>query len=114
MVKERIKKLSDYQELAGFFFERPKVSKKLFGKKAKIHLKQAIEVLEKIEKWEKGEIERALNQLIKKKGWGTGSFYMSFRIAIAGSKFTPPITDSVEILGKEETLLRIKKALGKL
>jgi len=33
---------------------------------------------------------------------------MNFRIAITGSKFTPPITDSVAILGREETIKRLK------
>jgi len=32
---------------------------------------------------------------------------MSFRIALTGSRFTPPITESAEILGKEETLFRL-------
>jgi glutamyl-tRNA synthetase len=114
LVKDRIKKLSDYQSLAGFFFETPKINKKLFEKNAKIQLVQSIKVLEKIEKWEKNEIEEALHGLIKKKGWGTGHFFMNFRIAITGSETTPPITDSVAILGKKETLLRIKRALGSL
>jgi glutamyl-tRNA synthetase len=113
LVKDRIKKLSDYQELAGFFFETRKPNKSLFEKNAKIQLKQALEVLEKIEKWNKEEIEKALQGLIKKRGWGTGKFFMNFRIAITGSKFTPPITDSIAILGKKETIERLKLSLSK-
>jgi len=45
--------------------------------------------------------------LIKEKGWKTGDFFMSFRIALSGSKFTPPITNCAEILGKGETLHRL-------
>ncbi|MCJ7792442.1 MAG: glutamate--tRNA ligase [Candidatus Marinimicrobia bacterium] len=111
LVKDRIKKLSDYRELAGFFFEMPKIDRNLFEKNAKLQFKQAIEVLSKVEKWEKGEIERVLQGLIKKKGWGTGSFFMNFRLAITGSKFTPPITDSVAILGSKETLHRLQSCL---
>jgi len=108
LIKDRIKKLSDYQELAGFFFETPKIKKSLFEKNAKLQLQQAMEVLSGLGRWEKGEIERVLNQLIKKRGWGTSQFFMNFRIALTGSKFTPPITDSVVILGKEETLKRLR------
>ena len=36
---------------------------------------------------------------------------MDLRIALTGKKFTPPINDSIEILGKEETLVRLRKAL---
>jgi glutamyl-tRNA synthetase len=110
LIKDRIKKLSDYQELAGFFFKTPKINKNLFEKNAKLHLQQAMEVLSGMEKWEKGEIERVLNQLIKKRGWGTSQVFMNFRIAITGSKITPPITDSVAILGKEETLKRLRNS----
>ena len=110
LIKDRIKKLSDYQELAGFFFETPKINKNLFEKNAKLQLQQAMEILSGIGKWEKGEIEKVLNQLIKKRGWGTSQFFMNFRIAITGSKITPPITDSVAILGKEETLKRLRNA----
>ena len=58
LVKDRIKKLSDYQTLAGFFFKAPKVQKNLFEKHAKIQLVQSIKVLERIEKCEKTEIEK--------------------------------------------------------
>jgi glutamyl/glutaminyl-tRNA synthetase len=36
---------------------------------------------------------------------------MDLRIAITGVKFTPPINDSIIILGKEEVVTRIKKLL---
>lgn len=112
LVKERLNKLSDYPVLAGFFFKEPKVDKKLFSKEAKEQLSLALEVLEKLKTWDKKNLEQTLQKLVKEKGWKTGEFFMNFRIAITGSKITPPITDSVEILGREETLKRLKKARG--
>jgi glutamyl-tRNA synthetase len=53
-----------------------------------------------------------LTTLINQSGWKTGDFYMSLRIAICGSKITPPINETMEILGKEETLSRLKKSLA--
>ena len=47
-------------------------------------------------------------EVVKAKGYKTGDFFMSLRVAITGSKFTPPINDSIIILGKEETINRIK------
>src|SRR3990167_9252296 len=47
LVKDRIKKISDMDILAGFFFEKPKVDNKLFGKNYKEHLEKAIEAIEK-------------------------------------------------------------------
>ncbi len=111
LVKERLTKLSDYPALAGFFFKEPRVDKKLFTKEAKEQLSLALEVLEKLKTWDKKNLGQTLQELVKEKGWKTGEFFMNFRIAITGSKITPPITDSVEILGKEETLKRLKAAI---
>ncbi len=108
LVKDRINKLSDYKTLAGFLFEKPKVDVSLFGNLAyREHLKSATEALSQIDSWTNENIQKKLTDLIEEKGWKTGDFFMSFRIALSGSKFTPPITDCAEILGKEETLLRL-------
>lgn len=108
LVKDRIKKLSEYENLAFFFFKRPEVDKKLLGKKAQKHLNLAIKALEKVERWEKQEIDKALLGVIKENNFKTGSFFMDLRIAITGKKVTPPINDSIVILGKKETLARLK------
>ncbi len=102
LLKERIKKVSDINTLAKFFWERPKVDIKLFGENYKEHLKKAIEGI--------GE-KRDMMDVVKENSFKTGDFFMSLRIAITGMKFTPPINESVEILGKEETLIRIKKLI---
>jgi len=114
LIKERIKKLSDYSSLAGFFFKEPKIDKKLFTKGAKEQLLLALEVLEKNKNWDKKNLEKELQKLVKEKSWQVGDFFMNFRIAIAGSKITPPITDSIEILGKDKTLKRLKVAVALL
>ena len=108
LVKERIGKLSEAGVLASFFIIKPTVSRELFGNLPyKEHLRKAVSVLEKLSQWENEEIQTALGNLIAKEGWSTGDFYMSFRIALTGSRFTPPITESATILGKDETLARL-------
>jgi len=74
------------------------------------YLEKAVEALQSIEVWNEPEITNALMALIKKNGWKTGDFFMALRIAITGSSFTPPINDSMAILGRKETLLRLKLA----
>ena len=111
LIKERIVKLSDFQSLAGFFFKRPKLTPSLFkDKNYKNYLGKAIEALQSIKVWNEPEITNALIALIEKNGWKTGDFFMALRIAITGSSFTPPINDSMAILGRKETLLRLKLA----
>lgn len=102
LLKERIKKVSDIRILGKFFWERPKVDISLFDDLYKEHLKKAIEGIEK---------NRDLMEVVKENNFKTGNFFMSLRIAITGMKFTPPINESMEILGKEESLLRLKLVL---
>lgn len=103
LIKERIKKLSDFDSLAGFFFTRPEVDKKLLGKNYREHLMAAIQALEK---------GTPIDKVPAKFGFQTGDFFMDLRIAVTGSRFTPPINESIEILGKEETLSRLKEILN--
>ena len=109
LIKERIKTFSEFKTLAGFFFEEPKVDKKLFGKGHKEHLKMATEILENVSEWSKATIDEELLAGIERNKFKTGDFFMTLRIAITGKKFTPPINDSIVILGKEESLKRLKK-----
>ncbi len=111
IVKDRIKKLSDFKSFAGFFFDKPKVDTKLFGKDYKEHLEVAIKVLEKTDKWTAKELETFSRDAIAAKKFDTGKFFMTLRIAITGSKFTPPINESIIILGKVESIKRIQSAL---
>ena len=109
LIKERITTLSEFSQLAGFFFARPKVDLALFEKLDYRHyLKSAAGVLQSIESWKEGTITGALMHLIDKNHWKVGDFFMTIRIAVADSRYTPPINDSIAILGKKETLARIK------
>lgn len=114
LVKDRITKLADYSSLAGFFFEEPEIDKTFFGHQSKEQLLSAKSVLEKLDKWDKEKIEKTLNKLITENKWQPGDFFMNFRIALTGSKFTPPITDSAVILGKDKTLERLENVLEKI
>ena len=111
LVKDRIKRISDFNELAKFFWETPIVDTKIFGENYKEHLSDAVSAVENIKDWNLENLNTKFMDLIKEKGYKTGDFFMSLRVAITGSKFTPPINDSIVILGKEETLSRMKSLL---
>lgn len=103
LIKERITKLSDFSSFAGFFFEKKEVDKTLLGKNYKEHLSKATIALEE---------ETSLDKVPEKFGFKVGDFFMDLRIAITGSKFTPPINESIKILGKKEAVERLKKVLS--
>ena len=111
LLQDRIEKLSDFNSLAKFFFDRPKIDTKLFGENYKEHLKNAIEVFGKIDDWNLENIGTFSLELCDRKKIPRGMFFMSLRIAITGMKFTPPINESIEILGKEETITRLKSLI---
>lgn len=107
LIKERIKKLSDYLPLCEFFFNQPyskevvniTENKELLGKMKK--------ELEKIFDWKADVIGSSMQNLVKKLGMKAGDFFMILRVAITGKKISPPLNESMEILGKEECLKRL-------
>ncbi|MFI5241067.1 MAG: glutamate--tRNA ligase [Microgenomates group bacterium] len=111
LVKDRIKKLTDLKTFTGFFFEEPKIDEKLLGKNFREHLSSVVEVIEGVGDWSLESLNTKLMDMVKEKSFKTGDLFMDVRIAVTGTKFTPPINDSIIILGKEETLKRIKKVL---
>jgi glutamyl-tRNA synthetase len=112
LVKERINTLAEFENLASFFFKKPKVDKRLLGDNSMQHLETALSVLSTIDNWNLENINTKLMDLIKAKNFHTGKFFMDLRIAISGSRVTPPINESMVILGKEETVSRLKKLVN--
>jgi len=112
LIKERIAKLSDFDQMAGFFFKRPKIDKSLIREKNyKKYLEGALRAIQSIEVWNEPEITKTLMKTVKDNNWKTGDFFMAFRIALTGHRQTPPINDSAVVLGKKETLLRLQCVL---
>lgn len=112
LLKDRIQKVSDINTLAKFFWEPPKVDKNLLGKNSNDHLTVALSVFEKTSDWNLDNINSGLMEQIKLNNFKTGDFFMDLRIAITGQKFTPPINDSLVILGKQQTISRIQKVVS--
>jgi glutamyl-tRNA synthetase len=113
LVKERIVKLGDFLELAGFFFERQEVPKEGWKTDSLNHLKKAIVSLKEVREgdWKLKLLDKALVEAVERENFKTGDFFMSLRLAICGKKVTPPLTESVVILGPKETVKRLKGAI---
>lgn len=108
LVRERMSTLKEFESLADFFFASPKVDSSQFTDQDHKHLDSAIKTLSNISEWNLDNINEALMSEIKSQDFKTGNFFMTLRLAITGQKVTPPINDSLVILGKEETLTRLK------
>lgn len=113
LIKERITTLKDFETIAGFIFEEKEIETDLFDADYEMHLEDALTSLESLSNWELASINEALMKTVNEKDYHTGRFFMNLRIALSGSKVTPPINESMEILGKDETIKRLKKVIQK-
>lgn len=109
LVSTRMKTLADFEGLTEFIFKKPEVDSNLFGENYKEHIESALQALRGLDSWTKENIDEALIAEVHKNGFHTGNYFMNLRIAVSGKKVTPPMSESMVILGKEETVTRLAK-----
>ncbi len=123
LLQERIRTLAEAADMAGFLFaERVEPSLgDLLGKKfagtpgeAGRALSAALERLQGLEEWTAQALEGALRPLAAELGLKTGDLFMLLRVAVTGRTVSPPLFQSMELLGRERTLGRLEAALGRL
>lgn len=105
LIKPRLTKPKDIDFLTHFIFFEPN-----YEDKTQINqefLKSSIQVLTSSD-WNKVAIEEGLTQLTANKNYHRGDFFMSLRLAVTGQKVTPPLTESMVIIGKDKILQRLK------
>lgn len=116
LIKERIKKLSDFIPLTDFLFEKPEYDISVFKKLKITDLKLTLEkMLEKLDQmkspWEAKDFEQTFISLAKELGISNLDMFQFIRVAVSGQLVTPPLFESIHILGEDETLLRVKEAM---
>jgi glutamyl-tRNA synthetase len=114
LVKERLFKLADYAGLVDFLVKEPKVDGKILQEKAgelgqvKSWLEATLAVLSSASPWRTEKIESALRALAEENHWPVGHYFMALRIILTGKTITPPLFESISLLGKEKTLRRLR------
>ena len=124
LLKTRISKLSEINDKMAFFLSLPEYENELFlNKKNKISefetpktvLTEALSILENVGSYDNDTLFASLTPLSEKLGLKTGAVMWCIRIAVSGLAATPGgATEIMEVIGKEETLARIKTAIEKL
>ena len=107
LVQEKIARLGEYPEFAGFLFHEVEPDPAQLDPGV---LRAASEALEDVEPWEAGQIEVALKELCERLAVKPRQAYPPIRVAVTGSKVSPGLYESLELLGREESLARIKRA----
>lgn len=120
LVKERISFPKDLWEQTNFFFEAPtsydeKSLKKRWKPESPQYLTELVEVLKGIDDFSKTEEnEKLVLDWVAQKGYNLGTMMNSFRITLVGAAKGPHIFNIIDILGKEETLARVARALNEI
>jgi glutamyl-tRNA synthetase len=107
LVQEKISKLSDYPEFAGFLFREVEPDPALLDGRV---LQEAERVLAEVEPFTTGAIEEALRALAGQLDLKPREAFQPIRVAVTGSKVSPGLFESIELLGREPTLDRIRRA----
>jgi glutamyl/glutaminyl-tRNA synthetase len=109
LIKERITKIGDIKVVAGYLTEEPAKPKFKYEHYNKV-LSLAAQASEKIDPWTKEDIEKGLREAQGASGTAAKEFFVTIGQAVSGSDVFLPLFDSLEILGRDETLRRLKRS----
>ncbi len=123
VIKDRIEKFGDIKDMSeegelGYFFETPEYEKsKLVWKedgeeKAKEYLEKVMQILDGVSDFSAANIKNSLWDFATEQG--RGSVLWPMRFALSGRDKSPDPFTLADILGKEETMRRLKVAIDKL
>ena len=113
LVQEKIERLGQFPEFAGFFFGagiRPVQSADDATALDPAILGAAADALGAVEPFTADSIEQALRDLAERLGQKPRQAFQPIRIAVTGSRVSPGLFESIELLGREETLARLRSA----
>ena len=105
LVQEKIATLGEFPRFAGFLFARVEPDPEMLGDGAV--LPAAAAALAEVEPFEAKGIESALRGLAERLGLKPREAFQPIRLALTGSSVSPGLFESLELLGKEESLARI-------
>ncbi|MDL2222748.1 glutamate--tRNA ligase [Bacteroidales bacterium OttesenSCG-928-M11] len=119
LVKERVNFVKEIWAQSYFFFEAPenydeKVVKKRWKEETPAQLTELIELLKPISDFSAANTESIVIPWIETKGYNMGAIMNAFRLSLVGESKGPHIFDITELIGKEETISRIEKAITRL
>lgn len=120
LVQDRMVTLKDFIPLTDFFFKYEiDYDKKLLlqkdrkGGETREALERVLEVIKK-SAWKHEDLEKACRGLAEELKWKPGELFMTIRVALTGRTATPPLFETMLVLGKEMTVERLEEALVKL
>ena len=124
LVQERVKRLDQARDMMAFFYLPDGVEPDedlLLGKafandrsRAATVLAEALDKAESVREWQKEHLEPAFRGLAEALGLKAGDLFMLLRVAITGRTVAPPLFETMELVGRERCLTRLRQALHRL
>ena len=117
LVKDRCTLLTDFYDQSYFFFKAPEkwdvdAVKPKWNEAKHLFFAELIRNYELNNDWKTTSLENSFKEIASANQIKPGEVLLPLRVMLVGGKFGPGIFDIAEIIGKEETISRIKKALA--
>ncbi|HSL30480.1 MAG TPA: glutamate--tRNA ligase [Anaerolineales bacterium] len=118
LIRERLVTLDDCLTFAAFFFKESVepdaedlVAKGLDSKQSADIARTCYEILAALPDISHQTAEPPLREFVESSGWSAGQVFGILRVAVTGQKVSPPLFESMEVIGKEKVLQRLQKAI---
>ena len=119
LIKERLVTLKDFEELTAFFYRDITVDQNALTKKSTVEevkaqlaaTKSSLEALDD-KSWSHEKIEQKVRSLAEANGWKPGQYFMMLRVAVTGKTATPPLFETMQVLGRDAVLKRLSLELS--
>ena len=118
ILKPRTKKTVDVVDMSRFLYagdspayDEKSVAKNLKTEDAPEYIEAALTVLGGLDSWKAADIDAALEPLPEQLEAGKRQFYGAIRVAVCGNQVSPPLGESMELLGKDCVLIRLENSL---
>jgi glutamyl-tRNA synthetase len=117
LVRERCTLLPDFVQQAGYFFQAPQqwdveAVRPKWNEEKKLFFEEFAVQLNAMANWNMASIEELFKNLAAEKNIKPGELQLPMRIMLVGGKYGPAVFQIAELIGKEETVDRIGKAVG--
>lgn len=119
LVKERVNFVKELWQQASFFFEAPasydeKTVRKRWKAETPEQMRQLAELLQGIDDFSSENQETVVKQWIEANGFHLGNIMNAFRLAVVGESKGPHMFDIAALIGKQETIDRLAKAIERI
>jgi len=116
LVKDRCTLLNDFVQQASFFFKSPvevdiAAIKPKWDEKKQLFFAELIRAFELSTTWQHDELEKTFKEIAAAHQLKPGELMLPLRIMLVGGKFGPGVFDIAALIGKEDTINRIKHTL---